>query len=105
MGQKFYCDTWSLFSTIYFSNFFPPLLRRQLIAKSLPLDEIHGLRQMFLELDADRSGTVSLAELRRVLEAKGVAGAELTDELLGHLVKVGREQGCGGAVARGQHNS
>lgn len=44
---------------------------------------------MFLELDADRSGTVSLGELRRVLEAKGVAGSELTDELLGHLVKVG----------------
>ncbi len=25
VGQKFYCDTWSFFSTIYFSNFFPPL--------------------------------------------------------------------------------
>lgn len=36
----------------------------QVVATHLPPEEIEGIRQMFMDLDADGSGTISFEELR-----------------------------------------
>lgn len=41
---------------------FPVL--HQVVAAHLPPEEIEGIRQMFMDLDADGSGTISFEELR-----------------------------------------
>ena len=43
----------------------------QFIATSLGEEEIAGLREMFLMMDTDRSGTITLGELRKGLESIG----------------------------------
>jgi calcium-dependent protein kinase len=40
------------------------LLPLQVVATHLPPEEIEGIRQMFMDLDADGSGTISFEELR-----------------------------------------
>jgi len=37
----------------------------QVIATSLPPEEIEGIRRMFIEMDDDGSGTISFEELRQ----------------------------------------
>jgi hypothetical protein len=44
----------------------------QVVATHLPPEEIEGIRQMFMDLDADGSGTISFEELR---EGAGQAAA------------------------------
>jgi hypothetical protein len=41
------------------------------VATHLPPEEIEGIRQMFMDLDADGSGTISFEELR---EGEGGVG-------------------------------
>ena len=48
----------------------------QFIATSLGEEEIAGLREMFLRMDTDRSGTITLAELRAGLQS---VGAQVSD--------------------------
>ncbi len=43
----------------------------KIIVGFLPETEIMGLRQMFKSIDADGSGTITVAELRHALKAKG----------------------------------
>ena len=43
----------------------------QVIATSLPSDEIEGLRQLFESIDIDKSGTITVDELREGLKKKG----------------------------------
>ncbi len=43
----------------------------QIIAVSLPVDEISGMREMFLEIDKDKSGTITVDEFRDALRRKG----------------------------------
>ncbi|GLI64986.1 hypothetical protein VaNZ11_008411 [Volvox africanus] len=51
----------------------------KLIAKSLPLDEINGMREIFLEIDKDKSGTISVEEFSDALKKKGVQGLTESD--------------------------
>lgn len=59
----------------------------QLIAKSLPLDEINGMRELFLEIDKDKSGTISVEEFSEALKKKGMQG--LTDADVSRMIAVG----------------
>jgi len=43
----------------------------KVIAMNLPKEEIEGLKHMFHEIDADKSGTITVAELRKGLQKKG----------------------------------
>ncbi|KAG1657951.1 hypothetical protein FOA52_004721 [Chlamydomonas sp. UWO 241] len=43
----------------------------KLIAMSLPTDEINGLREMFMDIDADKSGSISADEFAQALRKKG----------------------------------
>lgn len=43
----------------------------KVIAENLPKEEIEGLKQMFISIDADRNGTITVDELRQGLKAKG----------------------------------
>lgn len=45
----------------------PPL---QIVARNLPPEEIEGLRAQFQSIDQDRSGTVTVDELRSFLRRK-----------------------------------
>ena len=38
----------------------------KVIAENLPKEEIEGLKQMFISIDADRNGTITVDELRQV---------------------------------------
>ena len=42
-----------------------------MIATNLPADEITGLKEMFHAIDTDRSGTITVEELRDGLKQKG----------------------------------
>jgi calcium-dependent protein kinase len=42
-----------------------------LISANLPLDEVSGLREMFLEIDEDRSGSITVEEFTAALQRKG----------------------------------
>ncbi|KAG2438170.1 hypothetical protein HXX76_005777 [Chlamydomonas incerta] len=56
----------------------------KLIAKSLPLDEINGMRELFLEIDKDKSGTISVEEFSEALKKKGMQG--LTDSDVSRMI-------------------
>lgn len=43
----------------------------KIIATSLPVEEIRGLREMFQAIDTDKSGTLTIDELREALKRKG----------------------------------
>lgn len=56
----------------YDMSFCPPsLLCSQVIATSLPVHEIAGLRQMFMDMDTDRSGAISVREFMIGLQNLG----------------------------------
>lgn len=58
----------------------------RVVATHLPPEEIEGIRQMFMDLDADGSGTISFEELREGLRRKGalVADGEL-QRIMAHI--------------------
>ncbi len=68
----------------------PPWLWLQLIAKSLPLDEINGMREIFLEIDKDKSGTITVDEFSDALKRKGVMG--LTEGDVTKMIAVGARE-------------
>ena len=67
----------------YTKGGFLSLLCQQVIAQTLPFNEIVGIREMFEEFDKDGNGCISVAELREGLEKKG---ANLAIGDLQHLV-------------------
>ncbi len=69
----------------------PASVRSQLIARSLPSVETEGMRELFLDMDADGSGTISAAELREALARKsgGRRSLGLSDDELDSLMKAG----------------
>mmetsp|Transcript_22081 Transcript_22081/g.37752 ORF Transcript_22081/g.37752 Transcript_22081/m.37752 type:complete len:598 (+) Transcript_22081:88-1881(+) len=52
----------------------------KVIAVNLPLDEITGMREMFLEIDKDKSGSITVEEFTNALKRKGqvLPEAEIT---------------------------
>ncbi|KAJ9518557.1 hypothetical protein QJQ45_018540 [Haematococcus lacustris] len=48
----------------------------KIIAVNLPVDEISGMREMFLEIDKDRSGAITVDEFANALRSKGQIMAE-----------------------------
>ncbi|KXZ50905.1 hypothetical protein GPECTOR_14g152 [Gonium pectorale] len=65
----------------------------KLIAKSLPLDEINGMREIFLEMDKDKSGTINRDEFGEALKKKGVQG--LTEKDVDAMLKEADVNGDG----------
>lgn len=51
----------------------------KIIARNLPLEEINGLKQIFNEIDKDKSGTLTIDEFRAAIKRKGSLMSE--DEL------------------------
>ena len=47
------------------------LSHRQIIAVNLPADEISGMREIFLEMDKDGSGSITAEEFAQALRKKG----------------------------------
>ena len=45
---------------------------RKVLATFLPDEEVAALKNMFTEIDVDKNGVISMAELGRALQAKGV---------------------------------
>lgn len=43
----------------------------KVIASNLPLDEINGLHEMFMEMDGDKSGSITVDEFAQALRRKG----------------------------------
>lgn len=43
----------------------------KVIACNLPKEEIAGLKELFLEMDEDKSGTITVEEMRQGLKRKG----------------------------------
>ncbi len=43
----------------------------QIIAANLPTDEINGMRELFMEIDVDKSGSISAEEFANALRKKG----------------------------------
>ena len=43
----------------------------KVIASNLPKEEIAGLKELFIGMDTDRSGTITISELREGLKQKG----------------------------------
>ncbi|KAG1667632.1 hypothetical protein FOA52_001688 [Chlamydomonas sp. UWO 241] len=56
----------------------------KLIASSLPTDEINGMREIFLAMDTDKSGSISADEFALALQRKG--NAHLKEEDVKRLV-------------------
>jgi hypothetical protein len=48
----------------------------QIIALNLPVDEVNGMREMFQEIDKDRSGSITVEEFVEALHKKGQAVSE-----------------------------
>mmetsp|Transcript_589 Transcript_589/g.732 ORF Transcript_589/g.732 Transcript_589/m.732 type:complete len:598 (-) Transcript_589:579-2372(-) len=46
----------------------------KMIAASLPMDEISGMREIFIEMDKDKSGSITMEEFSEALRNKGGAG-------------------------------
>ena len=64
----------------------PPAAHRyqtQIIAANLPADEICGLREMFMSMDADNNGSITIEEFTHALKRKG---KNLNDEEVQRLV-------------------
>lgn len=55
----------------------------QIIAANLPADEICGLREMFMSMDADNNGSITIEEFTHALKRKG---KNLNDEEVQRLV-------------------
>lgn len=53
----------------------------KIIARALPLEEINGLKQLFNEIDKDKSGTITIDEFRAAIKRKGslMSEQELVD--------------------------
>ncbi len=66
-----------------------PLRALQLIAKSLPVDEISGMRNIFSEIDRDKNGTISLEEFREAMRSKGALEISRSPDLQ-QILKVRR---------------
>lgn len=60
----------------------------QLLVRHLKKEEIEGLRQMFLDMDADSSGTITLEELKTGLDRHGAHMAKSEVEALMATVDV-----------------
>lgn len=71
-----------------------------MIATTLPPEEIEGIRQMFIDMDADGSGTISFEELREGLRKKGahVADSELQRIMAEVRGGMTGQNGCSGWV-------
>eukprot|EP00798_Chlamydomonas_sp_ICE-L_P028848 gene28848-32036_t len=55
----------------------------KVIATNLPMDEISGMREIFLDIDKDRSGSITVDEFAIALKKKGAAlGEEEVSKLL-----------------------
>ncbi len=48
-----------------------------MIAGNLPVDEISGWREMFMEIDKDRSGTITIDEFSAAIKRKGQAANQM----------------------------
>jgi calcium-dependent protein kinase len=46
-------------------------LARLIISANLPMEEVFGLREMFLEIDRDGSGSITVKEFKAALRRKG----------------------------------
>ena len=57
----------------------------QIIAVNLPADEISGMREIFLDIDKDHSGSISAEEFAQALRKKG---NNLPEEDVMRLVRV-----------------
>ena len=62
-----------------------PPLSTQIIAVNLPADEISGMREIFLDIDKDHSGSISAEEFAQALRKKG---NNLPEEDVMRLVRV-----------------
>jgi calcium-dependent protein kinase len=58
----------------------------QIIAMNLPQDEITGMREIFMEIDKDHSGSITAEEFAQALRKKG---ENLPEEDVLRLVRVG----------------
>lgn len=67
----------------------------RVIASNLPEIEIHGLREMFVAMDTDKSGTISMEELKEALRLKVGRGRGSRAGRRGS--RAGRRQGGRGA--------
>ncbi len=63
------------------------------------MDEINGMREIFLEIDKDKSGTISVEEFSDALKKKGVQG--LTESDVGRMIQVGPFPACRGVRGPG----
>lgn len=43
----------------------------KVIAANLPMDEISGMREIFMDIDTDKSGTITVEEFAEALRKKG----------------------------------
>ncbi|KAL9270184.1 Calcium-dependent protein kinase 33-like protein [Drosera capensis] len=67
-------------------------LALKVIAENLPEDEIHGLKQMFANIDTDNSGTITYEELKYGL---GRLGSKLTEAEARQLLEAADVDGNG----------
>eukprot|EP00967_Tisochrysis_lutea_P062351 scaffold80002_cov14-Tisochrysis_lutea.AAC.1 len=54
----------------FFSNLYL-VCGGQVIAVNLPIDEISGMREMFMDIDKDKSGNITIDEFAAALHKKG----------------------------------
>lgn len=54
----------------------------QVVADNLPLDQVHGIKQMFYMMDTDKNGNLSFQELKDGLHMMGQTVAEPEVHLL-----------------------
>lgn len=60
------------------------------MVRSLPVMETEGIHNLFREMDADGSGTISAAELRAALARKSTSSGSLglSDDEIDRMMKV-----------------
>ena len=59
----------------------------QVIAVNLPIDEINGMREMFLDIDKDKSGNITIDEFAQALKKKGQI---VTEQEIEKIMQVSR---------------